>query len=113
MSIFGDNSVQQPMHYGEVSGVWGYLFTTKALYAQYQIYLNNAGDPDLRRYIEDALKSKKDEILKLENLLKANGISLPPSPPDRPVASLESIPPGARMNDYEVAGAMTRIFPWG
>lgn len=113
MSIFGDNSVQQPMHYGEVSGVWGYLFTTKALYAQYQIYLNNAGDPDLRRYIEDALKSKKDEILKLENLLKANGISLPPSPPDRPVASLESIPPGARMNDYEVAGAMTRDLSLG
>lgn len=113
MSIFGDNSVQQPMHYGEVSGVWGYLFTTKALYAQYQIYLNNVGDPELRRYIEDTLKSKKDEILKLENLLKANGVGLPPSPPDRPVASIESIPPGVKMNDIEVAGAMTRDLSLG
>jgi len=113
MALFEDSSKQQAMHYGEVSGVWGYLFTTKALHAQYQIYLNNASDQDLRGFIEDTLKSMKNEILKLEELLKANGISLPPSPPDRPVASPESIPPGVKMNDYEIAGAITRDFSLG
>ena len=37
------------------------------------------------------------EIEELKALLKVNGVALPPAPPERPVASIEDIPPGARL----------------
>ena len=43
------------------------------------------------------------EIEELKALLKINGVALPPAPPERPVASIEDIPPGARINDVEIA----------
>ena len=42
------------------------------------------------------------EIEELKALLKINGVALPPAP-ERPVASIEDIPPGARINDVEIA----------
>ena len=42
------------------------------------------------------------EIEELKALLKINGVALPPAPPERPVASIEDIPPGARINDVEI-----------
>ncbi|MBP1933142.1 DUF3231 family protein [Ammoniphilus resinae] len=113
MGILSGNPQDEPMHYGEVSGVWGYLLTTKALNAGYQVFLNHTGDADLKGFIKDVLRSSKQEIEQLENLLKANGVALPPTPPDRPEASIENIPPGARINDMEVAGAISRDIALG
>ncbi|HJV46245.1 MAG TPA: DUF3231 family protein [Bacillota bacterium] len=113
MGILSGNPQNEPMHYGEVSGVWGYLLTEKALYAQYQVYLNHCGDKELHNFIQDCITSKKQCIEQVENLLKANGVALPPTPPDRPVASIESIPAGARINDPEVAGAISRDIALG
>ena len=45
----------------------------------------------------------KQEEEQLEQILKENGVGLPPSPPERPVANIESIPVGARFNDPEIA----------
>ena len=42
------------------------------------------------------------EIEELKTLLKVNGVALPPAPPERPVASIEDIPPGARINDVKL-----------
>ncbi len=36
-----------------------------------------------------------------------NGVALPPAPPERPVASIETIPPGARINDAEIAAKVS------
>lgn len=108
MGILSGNPQDEPMHYGEVAGVWGYLLTSKSLYAGYQVFLNHTGDADLRSFIQDVLRSKKQEIEQIENLLKANGVALPPSPPDRPSASVDQIPAGARINDSEVAAAISR-----
>ena len=46
------------------------------------------------------------EIEELKALLKINGVALP-APPERPVASIEDIPPGARINDAEIAAAVS------
>ena len=48
----------------------------------------------------------KDENKYLERILKENGIGLPPAPPERPVAQVENIPPGAKFNDPEIAAAL-------
>ncbi|MDF2680502.1 MAG: hypothetical protein K0R47_1692 [Brevibacillus sp.] len=103
MGILSGNPQNEPMHYGEVFGVWGYLSTTKGLLVGYQTFINHTGDKDLKGFLEDLTRNMKTEIEQIENLLKANGIAPPPSPPERPVASLESIPVGARFNDPEIA----------
>lgn len=108
MGILSGNPQNEPMHYGEVFGVWSYLSTTQGLLVGYQTFINHTGDADLKRLLEDMTQSMKQEIEQVENLLKANGIGLPPSPPERPIASLESIPVGARFNDPEISVSVAR-----
>lgn len=107
MGILSGNPQNEPMHYGEVFGVWSYLTLTKGLLAAYQTFINHSGDKDLRSFLEDVTGAMKQEIEQVENLLKANGVGLPPSPPERPIASLDSIPAGARFHDPEIAAALS------
>lgn len=107
MGILSGNPQNEPMHYGEVFGVWSYLTVTKGLLAGYQTFINHTGDKDLRTFLEDMTQNMKQEIEQIENLLKNNGIGLPPSPPERPTTTLESIPVGARFNDPEIAARVT------
>jgi hypothetical protein len=107
MGILSGNPKEEPMHYGEVFGVWSYLLTAKGLLAGYQTLLNHAGDEDLKSFIQDSIENVlKPEIQETENLLKENGIALPPSPPERPKACLEDIPAGARFTDPEIAAML-------
>ncbi|PPA93649.1 DUF3231 family protein [Brevibacillus laterosporus] len=108
MGILSGNPQNEPMHYGEVFGVWSYLSVTKGLLAGYQLFINHTGDTDLKKFLEDTIQTMKQEIEQVENLLKVNGIVLPPSPPERPSASLESIPVGARFSDPEIAASVTK-----
>ncbi len=100
-----------PLHYGEIFGAWSYLLSMKGAMAKYQTLINHTGDHDLRKYLEDYIRNLvKPQMNEIENLLKANGIGLPPTPPERPIASMENIPVGARFNDVEIAGgAITDI----
>lgn len=106
MGILSGNPQNEPMHYGEVFGVWSYLSATKGLLVVFQTYINHTGDKDLKNFLEDLTRSMKQEIEQVENLLKVNGVAPPPTPPERPVASLESIPVGARFNDPEIAASV-------
>lgn len=108
MGILSGNPKDEPLHYGEVTGLWAYLSTTKGLIAAYQTFVNHTGDQDLRRYVELLIGDMKQEVKQVEEVLKVNGVALPPTPPERPTASLESIPAGARINDSEVAAAVSR-----
>lgn len=108
MGILSGNPTDEPMHYGEVFGVWSYLATTRGLLVGYQTLYNHTGDGDLENFLEDMMRSMKQEIEQVENLLKVNGIGLPPSPPERPIAALESIPAGARINDPEISASVGR-----
>ncbi|MDQ0242667.1 hypothetical protein J2S09_000203 [Bacillus fengqiuensis] len=108
MGILSGNPQNEPMHYGEVSGTWAYLMTAQGMIAGYQVLINHTGDADLKAFLEDVIKNGlKPEVQALQELLKANGIALPPAPPERPSATIESIPPGARINDAEVAATVS------
>ncbi len=113
MGILSGNPRNEPMHYGEVFGVWVYLTTTKGLLAAYQTFMNHAGDKDLKNFLEDITKNMKQEIESIEKLLLENGVGLPPSPPERPTAALESIPVGARFTDPEIAMGLSRDIAGG
>ncbi|MFY0545042.1 DUF3231 family protein [Brevibacillus sp. H7] len=107
MGILSGNPQNEPMHYGEVFGLWTYLTTTKGLLAGYQTFMNHTGDKDLKKFLEDLTQNMKQEIDQVEHLLKVNGVGLPPSPPERPNATLENIPVGARFNDPEIAARVS------
>ncbi|WP_080875225.1 DUF3231 family protein [Oceanobacillus timonensis] len=106
MGILSGNPKDEPMHYGEVFAVWSFLTTAKSLVAGNQIHLNHAGDKDLQKLLDEAIQSGQQEVKQLEELLKENGIGLPPTPPERPKANLEDIPVGARVQDMEIAAAL-------
>lgn len=113
MGVMSGNPTDEPMHYGEVFATWSYLGATKGMVAGYQTMLNHAGDQNLREFIEDVIKTGKQEEEQIERLLKDNGVGLPPTPPERPVANLESIPIGARFNDPEIATSIARDLTTG
>jgi len=107
MGILSGNPKDEPMHYGEVFATWTNLFTNNGLITAYQTFLQHAGDGDLKKLIEEAIECIQNENQQLEELLKANGLGLPPASPDRPVAKLEDIPVGARFTDPEINTALS------
>ena len=107
MGILGGNPKEEPMHYGEVFGIWSALFTGKGMIAGHQTLLNHAGDIDLKNLIEEFIDQGKKEVKQFEEILKEVGVGLPPTPPERPNASLEAIPVGARFMDQEIAAGLT------
>ncbi|PEY32705.1 hypothetical protein CN354_20715 [Bacillus cereus] len=104
MGVLSGNPQNEPMHYGEVFGIWSYLAAAQGAIAGYQVLINHTGDEDLKKFLESLVENDiQSEVEELKNLLKLNGVALPPAPPERPVASIETIPPGARINDAEIA----------
>lgn len=108
MGILSGNPQDEPMHYGEVFGTWTHLLANNGLIAGYQSYNNHIGDQDLKKLIEEAIQGMKNENHQLQELLKTNGIGLPPAPPDRPNANLEDIPVGARFTDPEISASVSK-----
>ncbi|MGP4081476.1 DUF3231 family protein [Pseudalkalibacillus sp. R45] len=108
MGILSGNPQKEPLHYGEVYGLFTYLVTTNGMVAGYQTYINHAGDSDLKEFLRDSIQAMKQEGKQVEELLKVNGIGLPPAPPERPNASLEDIPVGAKFNDPEIAASASK-----
>ncbi|MBJ3792505.1 DUF3231 family protein, partial [Bacillus sp. OA1] len=108
MGILSGNPQNEPMHYGEVFGIWSYLAGAQGTIAGYQVLINHTGDEDLKKFLENLVENDiQSEVEELKNLLKLNGVALPPAPPERPVASIETIPPGARINDAEIAAKVS------
>lgn len=98
------NPKDEPLHYGEIYAIWQYLSAAKGRIAGYQTLLNHTGDADLKTFIKDKIQNElRPQEQQLTQLLKENGIAIPPSPPERPDANLENIPVGARFNDPEIA----------
>lgn len=103
MGILSGNPQNEPMHYGEVYGAWAFLNAEKGAVAGNQTQLNHAGDEDLQKLLDEVIQTAQQETKQIETLLKDNGVGLPPTPPERPKASSEEIPAGARMLDPEIA----------
>lgn len=107
MGIMDGNPKKEPMHYGEVIGVWAFIGANNGLISGYEAFVNHAGDNDLIKLLEEAIKIMKDENKALEKVLKDNGIAPPPALPGRPKAKAEEIPVGARFSDPEISAAVS------
>ena len=103
MGILSGNPKEEPLNYAEVLSIFTAVATNNGKVAGYQTLFNHTGDEDLRKILDDLVQCLKEENKQLEKILKVNGVGLPPSPPERPVARLEDIPIGARFNDPEIS----------
>jgi len=107
MGILSGNPHDEPMHYGEIFSTWSYLAVNKGMHAMYQTLDNHTGDADLKNLLQEAIKGIEEENKEIEALLKNNGITPPPTPPERAVAQLDDIPVGARVADQETAAILS------
>ncbi len=113
MGILSGNQHEEPMHYGEVFSLWTYLTGLKGAISSYQTYMNHAGDADLFKLLEDMVDGARREEMEIEQVLKENGVGLPPSPPERAYSHPEDIPIGARFNDPEISALIARDIATG
>ena len=108
MGILSGNPKDEPLHYGEVSAIWAASLAAKGMIAGYSTLLNHAGDKDLKKLIEEAITVERAEVTAFNQVLKENGVGLPPAPPERPNANIDDIPVGARFQDPEIAASISR-----
>ncbi|QUW20780.1 DUF3231 family protein [Sporosarcina sp. Marseille-Q4063] len=107
MGVMEGNPKKEPMHYGEVIGVWAYIGANNGLISGYEAFVNHAADEDLIKLLKEAVQTMKSEVKELEGLLQENGITPPPALPGRGTANAEDIPAGARFMDPEISAAMS------
>lgn len=107
MGILDGKSKDEPLHYGEVTAIWAFIGANNGLISGYEAFINHAEDADLIHLLEDAIKMMKNECKSFGEVLKANGITPPPTLPERPKANPEDIPAGARFMDPEISGAVS------
>lgn len=107
MGILRGNPKDEPMHYGEIFGIWQFSAKAKMTLSSLQAYHFHAGDQDLKKIIDDLMDQAQHEIKECDKLLKSVGILPAPSLPDRPSAKLTDIPAGARFSDQEIAAMLS------
>ncbi|MFE4711869.1 MULTISPECIES: DUF3231 family protein [Paenibacillus] len=107
MGILSGNPKDEPMHYGEIFGVWQFSAKAKMTLSALQAYHYHAGDQDLKKIIDDLMDQAQGEIKECDKLLKASGVFPTPTLPDRPSTKLADIPAGARFSDPEIAAALS------
>lgn len=113
MGILSGNPKDEPLHYGEISGIWTFSTTAKGALSGYQAFRNHAGDHDLIKLLDDLIEQAQTEIKECDTLLNDNGIAPAPALPERPPANMEDIPVGARFSDPEISAAISSNIAMG
>ncbi|GAF63979.1 hypothetical protein BTS2_0871 [Bacillus sp. TS-2] len=67
------------------------------------VFINHVGDNDLKELLQESVESGKTQVQQISELLKANGVALPPAAPEAPKTESNDIPVGARFPDADVA----------
>ncbi|MBP2001853.1 hypothetical protein J2Z69_002909 [Paenibacillus shirakamiensis] len=107
MGILSGNPKDEPMHYGEIFSIWMASTAAKGAVSLYQVYLNHAGDKDLKKILSDLLEEARTDIKDLDALLLDQCITPAPMMAERPPVKLEEIPVGARLTDPEIAAIIS------
>lgn len=106
MGILSGNPKDEPMHYGEIYGVWQFSMGAKMNLSCLQAYQNHAGDKELKDILQEMIDKTRQIIKECDEVLTANNIAPAPGLPERPGVKLEEIPVGARFTDPEIAAAI-------
>ena len=103
-------SAQQPStppHVGEAFNLWTYYVSVQESRVLAVMMLNHTNDNELKEMIEQFVADLlAPQIKQLSDLLRNEGIDMPPGTGDKPKANEQHIPPGAKMTDMEIANML-------
>lgn len=100
-------TTEQPValpHLGEVYGAWFFYMLCASALSFCQLTHNHVRDPELKKLIESlAHDLENPQMARLAKFLTNEGVAFPMGFPRHPKADPDAIPPGARMEDIEIA----------
>ncbi|RXT07793.1 DUF3231 family protein [Ammoniphilus sp. CFH 90114] len=99
---------KRPLNTGEVMNLWFYLIGTNQTLRIDQVALNTTQDPELKAKLEEIIQEVHNPmIVELTDFFKKEGIPLPNTTPEKPMAhDLKDIPPDALISDEEIANLL-------
>lgn len=96
-----------PPHVGEVNMLWALYVATAESRAFCLLMLNHTSDPDLKDTIEHFIADfEEPTVQRLSDVIKNEGIPIPPITADKSKANERDVPPGAKMTDSEIANLL-------
>jgi Protein of unknown function (DUF3231) len=101
-----DNEPKNPLHVGEVMGCWMYLALMDEATIYIQIGLNSTNDDEVRELLTQSLKQCEAQGKRFKELMKTEGISLPPTSEQRPNSDPNAVPLGAKLTDDEIVNGL-------
>ncbi|MFS0673810.1 DUF3231 family protein [Ornithinibacillus sp. 179-J 7C1 HS] len=102
-----DNEPKNPLHVGEVMSCWMYLALMDEATIFIQIGLNSTNDDKVKEMLEQSLKQCDSQGKRFKDLLKKEGISLPPTSEQRPNSDPNAVPLGTKMTDDELMNGLS------
>ena len=107
INLFNKSEDEMTLHLGEIYHTWEHLNMSKSCMSKFSLLKNHTDDKDLKKFIDDIQRNMiKPEIKDLEEILLDNGIEIPPSAKKHPRINAETIPPGGRFSDKEIANCI-------
>ncbi|MEN2769077.1 DUF3231 family protein [Ornithinibacillus xuwenensis] len=101
-----DNEPKNPLHVGEVMGCWMYLALMDEATIYIQIGLNSTNDDEVKELLTQSLKQCEDQGKRFKELMKTEGISLPPTSEQRPNSDPNAVPLGTKLTDDEIMNGL-------
>ncbi|MGP4080468.1 DUF3231 family protein [Pseudalkalibacillus sp. R45] len=102
-----DNEPKNPLHVGEVMGIWTYLTVINEAIRYEEIALNTTTDNEVKNLLIDAKKLCESQSQKLSNFMEKEGIPLPLTQPKKPISDSNEVPLGTKLTDDEIANGVS------
>lgn len=101
-----DEEPKPNLHIGEAMSCWTYLAMLAEAVSFEEIGLNTTKDPELCDVVEKSREGAASQAERLEEFMRKEGVALPPVSESKPHSNPDSIPPGVKMTDDEIANAV-------
>ncbi|WP_426450708.1 DUF3231 family protein [Paenibacillus sp. S-38] len=97
-----------PLNVGEVMNLWFYSTATEQTMRGEQVSYNIVQNEELKELLRVVIDDVHGPILEEVNgFLRAEGIPLPSTTPDKPIGDFRSIPEGSYLSDEEVGNLLS------
>lgn len=96
-----------PLHVGEVMALWTYMVALGEGKTLCSLMIQHTADAELKQLLQRYIDQVENpHANKLEQFMAAEGIPIAPGGTVKPRADEAAIPPGAKLNDEEIANIL-------
>lgn len=105
-SVYTDDEPQSPLHVVEVMNLWMYFTMLTEINRFVEIGLNTTTDDELIEALKNSFHDCHNQAEEIENILRREGVGLPPTSERKPHTNPHDVPAGAKMTDDEIANGL-------